>query len=54
MTKYRKLSVRILCGIFAMSLLLGTYHYHALADTSDSEASIKQKQEEIDKAQKKK
>jgi len=54
MTRCKKITVRILCGIFAMSLLLGTYHYHALADTTEIEENIKQKQKEIEEAQKKK
>lgn len=45
---------KLLCGCFAVTLMFGTFHYHALADTTEIEASIKQKQKEIEEAQKKK
>lgn len=50
MTINKKIAVRILCGFCAMSLLLGVYSYTALADTTEIEESIKEKQAEIDKA----
>lgn len=54
MTVYNKIAVRVLCGICAGSILFGTCSYRAYADTASLKASIKQKQEEIDEAQKKK
>lgn len=54
MTVYNKIAVRVLCGFCAGSILFGTCSYRAYADAASLKASIKQKQEEIDEAQKKK
>ena len=54
MTVYKKKVVRFICGLCAVSILFSSYSYRALADTAEIEESIKQKQEEIDAAQKKK
>mgnify|MGYP003420690505 FL=1 len=43
-----KFVTRLLCVCFAVMLLFGTFHYHALADTTEIEESIKQKQKEYE------
>ena len=50
----KKLAIRLLCACFAGMLLFGSFRYYAYADTAEIEESIKQKQKEIEEAQKKK
>ena len=50
----KRFLTKLLCGCFAVMLLFGTFRYTAYADTTEIEASIKQKQKEIEEAQKKK
>ena len=50
----KRFATKLLCSCLASALLFGTFHYHAMADTTEIEASIKQKQKEIEEAQKKK
>ena len=54
MTIKRRFWARLLCACFAGMLLFGSFRYYAYADTAEIEESIKQKQKEIQDAQKKK
>ncbi len=50
----KKFVTRLMCGCLAVMFLFGTFRYHVFADTTEIEESIKQKQKEIEEAQKKK
>ena len=54
MTIKKRFLARLLCACFAGMLLFGSFRYYAYADTTEIEESIKQKQKEIEEAQKKK